>query len=70
MNNSRKKDDLRPEYSEDLIRSGIRGKYAKRYRSQSNVIVVDDDLTDVFPNAKAVNDALRDYLELRKKAAT
>ena len=64
------KDDLRPEYSEDLIRSGIRGKYAKRSRSQSNVIVVDDDLTDVFPNAKAVNDALRDYLELRKKAAT
>ncbi len=64
------KDDLRPEYSKDLIRSGIRGKYAKRYRSQSNVIVVDDDLTDVFPNSKAVNDALRDYLELRKKAAT
>ncbi len=64
------KDDLRPEYSEDLIRSGIKGKYAKRYRSQSNVIVVDDDLTDVFPNAKAVNAALRDYLELRKKAAT
>ncbi len=64
------KDDLRPEYSEDLIRSGIRGKYAKRYRSQSNVIVVDDDLTDDFPNSKAVNDALRDYLELRKKAAT
>ena len=64
------KDDLRPEYSEDLIRSGIRGKYAKRYRSQSNVIVVDDDLTDVFPNSKAVNDALRDYLKLRKKAAT
>jgi hypothetical protein len=63
-------DDLRPEYSEDLIRSGIRGKYAKRYRSQSNVIVVDDDLTDAFPNAKAVNDALRDYLELRKRAAT
>ncbi len=64
------KDDLRPEYAEDLIRSGIRGKYAKRYRSQSNVIVVDDDLTDVFPNSKAVNDALRDYLKLRKKAAT
>ncbi len=64
------KDDLRPEYSEDLIRSGLRGKYAKRYRSQSNVIVVDDDLTDVFPNSKAVNDTLRDYLELRKKAAT
>ena len=63
-------DDLRSEYPEELIRSGVRGKYAKRYRSQSNVIVVDDDLTDTFPNSKAVNDALRDYLELRKKAAT
>ncbi len=68
--NPQDEDDLRPEYSEDLIRSGIRGKYAKKYRSQSNVIVVDDDLTDAFPNTKAVNDALRDYLELRKKAAT
>lgn len=63
-------DDLRPEYPKELIRSGVRGKYAKRYRSQSNVIVVDDDLTKDFPNGKAVNDALRDYLELRKKAAT
>ena len=63
-------DELRSEYPEELIRSGIRGKYAKRYRSQSNVIIVDDDLTDTFPNSKAVNDALRDYLELRKKAAT
>ena len=63
-------EDLRPEYSEELIRSGVRGKYSKRYKSQSNVIVVDDDLTDAFPNSKAVNEALRDYLELRKKAAT
>jgi hypothetical protein len=63
-------DNLRTEYPEELIRSGVRGKYAKRYRSQSNVIVVDDDLTGTFPNSKAVNDALRDYLELRKKAAT
>jgi hypothetical protein len=26
------KDTLRDEYPEDLIRSGVRGKYAKRYR--------------------------------------
>ena len=63
-------DDLRPEYPEELIRSGVKGKYAKKYRTQTNVIVIDDDLTEAFPNTKAVNDALRDYLELRKKAAT
>ena len=26
------KDTLKDEYPEDLIRSGVRGKYAKRYR--------------------------------------
>ena len=64
------KDDIRPEYPEELIRSGVRGKYVNRFRSQSNVIVVDDNLAAVFPNSKAVNDALRDYLELRKKVST
>ena len=64
------KDDIRPEYPEELIRSGVRGKYVNRFRSQSNVIVVDDNLAAVFPNSKAVNDASRDYLELRKKVST
>ena len=54
-------DDLRPEYSADLIRSGVRGKYAKQYKSESNVIVIDPELSKVFKNASAVNKALRAY---------
>ena len=52
----------------DLIKSGERGKYAKRYREGSNVVVIDSDLTAAFPNAKAVNDALREYLSERRRA--
>jgi hypothetical protein len=33
MNNE---DALRPEYPADLIKSGVRGKYAKRYREGTN----------------------------------
>ncbi len=63
-------DDMRSEYPAELIRSGERGKYAKRYREGSNVVVIDPDLTTAFPNAKAVNDALREYLSERHRATT
>ena len=55
-------DDLRSEYPPDLIRSGVRGKYATRFRTGSNVVLIDPDLAGAFPNAKAVNDALRQFL--------
>ena len=68
--NQRENDDLRPEYPVELIRSGIRGKYAKRFREGSNVVIIDPDLSDVFPNSEAVNEALRDYLASQERAAT
>ena len=63
------KDTLRDEYPEELIRSGERGKYAKRYREGTNVVVIDPDLQKIFPDSDAVNRALRDYLST-KRAAT
>lgn len=63
-------DDLRSEYSPELIRSGIRGKYARRFRAGSNVVLIEPDLAKAFPNTKAVNDALRQFLAERAKSAT
>ena len=68
--NQRKNDDLRPEYPAELIRSGVRGKYAKRFTEGSNVVIIDPDLPDAFPNSKAVNEALQDYLASQERAAT
>lgn len=62
------KDTLRDEYPEDLIRSGVRGKYAKRYREGTNVVLIDPDLQKVFPDSDAVNRALRDYLSTKRTA--
>ena len=50
--NQRENDDLRPEYPVELIRSGIRGKYAKQFKEGSNVVVIDPDLSDAFPNSE------------------
>ena len=54
-------DDMRPEYD---FSGGVRGKYAQRYAEGSNVVVVDPDLADVFPNADSVNRALRALAEI------
>jgi hypothetical protein len=35
---SSKPDELRPEYPADLIRSGVRGTYAERYREGIEVV--------------------------------
>src|SRR6266849_5880134 len=48
------KDTLRDEYPEDLIRSGVRGKYAKRYREGTNIVLIDPDLPKLFPDSETV----------------
>jgi hypothetical protein len=45
---------------------GVRGKYVGRGPKSVNVVTIDDDLVDAFPNAKAVNDALRSLVESRR----
>jgi hypothetical protein len=48
--------EMRPEY--DFSR-GERGKYAARFADGSNIVVLDPDVAAVFPDTKAVNQALR-----------
>ncbi len=55
------KDTLRDEYPEDLIKSGTRGKYTKRYREGTNIVLIEPDLHKLFPDSDSVNHALRDY---------
>ena len=38
---------------------GVRGKYARRYRQGTNVVVLEPDVAKVFRNARAVNRSLR-----------
>jgi hypothetical protein len=63
------KGTFRKEYPGRLIKSGVRGKYAKSYREGTNVVLIDLDLHKLFPNSEAVNRALRDYVA-KKRTAT
>jgi hypothetical protein len=63
-------DDLRAEYDASLIRKGIRGKYAQRYAAGTNLVLLAPDVAAAFPDAKAVNDALRLLLAVAKKTVS
>ena len=58
-------DEMRPECD---FASGIRGKYFQRYMQSSNVVVLEPDIATAFPNAAAVNDALRGLLRVAKQS--
>ena len=61
-------DDLRPEYDAALIRAGVRGKYAERYRAGTNLVRLAPDVAAAFPDAEAVNEALRLLMRLARKS--
>ena len=56
-------DTLRAEYTAELIKSGVRGKYASRYREGTNIVLVDPELHRLFPNSEAVNRVLRQFVK-------
>jgi len=62
---------LLPEYDlGQLLKRGVRGRYAKRYHAGTNLVLLDPDVRKAFRSEKAVNDALRLVIELRKLGST
>jgi len=53
---------LRPEYDFAAMQGGVRGKYTKRYREGTNIVLLEPDIAEAFPNDAAVNQALRGVL--------
>ena len=60
-------DELRPEYEmKSLLKDGVRGKYAERYHSGTNLVLLEPEVAKAFPNDKAVNEALKLVIKLTK----
>jgi len=60
-------DELRPEYDlKSLLKGGMRGKYAMKYREGTNLVLLEPEIAKAFPNDKEANDALRLVMKLNK----
>jgi len=63
----RRTSEMRVEYD---FSGGVRGKYVDRYRRGTNVVLLDPELADAFPDSKSVNDALRALVAIATRAET
>ena len=56
-----------PEYDlRQLLKTGVEGKYAERYRQGTNIVLLEPEVARAFPTDSAVNKALRLVLRLTK----
>jgi hypothetical protein len=62
--------ELRPEYKRSDFKELARGKYVERLQASSNVVVLDPEIAALFPNAAAVNAALRSLAEIANRAGS
>jgi hypothetical protein len=63
-------DELHTEYKSSDFKGLVRGKYVERLKTSSNVVVLDPEIADLFPNAEAVNSALRSLAGIAKRAGS
>lgn len=61
-------ESMRPEYRRSDLGEIVRGKYAGRLGDSTNIVVLDPQVAEAFPNDDAVNTALRGLLELARSS--
>jgi uncharacterized protein (DUF2336 family) len=64
-----KDDDMSAEYDFSKMKLIGRGLYAERYRSGTNIVLLDRDVRKAFPDDRSVNEALREVAKARRQAA-
>jgi hypothetical protein len=53
---------MRAEYDFASMKGGVRGKYVRRAREGTNVVLIEPEVSDAFPTEQAVNEALKGVL--------
>ena len=63
-------DELRPEYDLSQLKGRVRSKYVERYHGGTNLVRLEPDVAAAFPDAKAVNEALRLLIKVAQSQAS
>jgi len=61
-------DEMLPEYDFSKMKLVGRGIYAERYRSGTNLVLLDSDVRKEFPDDKVINQTLRAIAKARRQA--
>ena len=59
---------MRREYDLSKLKGGVRGKYYRKAVAGTNLVLIEADLADLFPDSGSVNRALRLLAETARAA--
>jgi hypothetical protein len=60
-------DEMRAEYDLSHLKGRVRGKYVERYQAGTNLVLLEPDVQAAFPDAEAVNEALRMLMKVARR---
>jgi hypothetical protein len=66
----RSNNDMRSEYDLSQLKGGVRGKYYREATAGTNLVLIDPELANVFPDTESVNRALRLLADTAESAAS
>jgi len=67
MRTRKKVEEVKEMQAEYDFSGAVRGKYAKAYAAGTNIVVLDPEVAQVFPDSLSVNEALRSLLPILKR---
>lgn len=59
---------MRDEYDLSKLEGAVRGKHHASYRSGTNLVLLQPDVAEAFPDAESVNEALRALMKVAARA--
>ncbi|MDQ3129473.1 MAG: hypothetical protein M3Q99_01770 [Acidobacteriota bacterium] len=62
--NKDSKDELREDYDLSKLDNRVRGKYVERYRQGTNLVLLEPEIAEAFPDSDSVNNALRMLMQV------
>jgi hypothetical protein len=65
----RHRDELRREYDLASLKGVVRGKYYRRAMAGTNLVLLEPDVAQVFPDSASVNRALRLLRDVATKSS-
>lgn len=60
-------DEMRAEYDLGELKGRVRGKHYEAAKAGTNLVLLDPDVAEEFPDAESVNKALRELAKVRRR---
>ena len=61
-----KPNEIRPEDNRNDLAEGVRGKYYSAFKEHHNIVLLDPEVANAFPNEESVNEALKSLIKVAR----